>query len=65
MMGMVRAVVWPGSESLMKGLRCALSSVESMVGSPVGCQKGQSQLEWKGAHRLTCEERRQTSLHLD
>jgi hypothetical protein len=34
-MGTVRAVVWPGSESLMKGLRCALSSVESMVGSPV------------------------------
>lgn len=34
-MGTVRAVVWPGSESLMKGLRCALSSVESIVGSPV------------------------------
>jgi hypothetical protein len=39
-MGTVRAVVWSGSESLKKGPRCALSSVASMVGSPVKCQKG-------------------------
>lgn len=64
-MGTVRAVVWPGSESFMKGLRCALSSVKSMVGSPVQCQKGRVQLEWRAAHRLTCEEREQTSLHLN
>jgi hypothetical protein len=47
-MGTVRAVVWPGSESLMKGLRCALSSVKSMVGSPVQCQKGRGPAGMEG-----------------
>ena len=33
--GTVRAVVWPNSGSLKKGLRCALSSIESIVASPI------------------------------
>jgi hypothetical protein len=33
--GTVRAIVWPNSGSLKKGLRCALSSMESIVASPI------------------------------